>query len=312
MDEPRPDGRPGPRILLAAAVVIAPWAWFLVRDLGGDVDILAVALPAIGVIALMSLGLVAALRRRLLPLAAGVSIFAVCALSTIGPRIPRRDPPPVDPVRIAMANVYEANAEPGRAVAAMAAQEPDVLVAVEMRQDVWQRLEAGTSLPYGVTQGELGVRARYPLALLPAGGLARWRLIRVRVDAPTPFVLYVTHADNPFHDATSFSDQRRFVRDIVRAAASEEGPVVVVGDFNMSDRSENYRIMDGAFVDAMREDHAPGSTYFGGLWPLLLVRIDHAFVSRGWCAADGATFVVPGSDHRGIEVAVGPCPQASP
>jgi endonuclease/exonuclease/phosphatase (EEP) superfamily protein YafD len=211
-----------------------------------------------------------------------------------------------------MVNVYEANPIPGRAVASLAARDPDVLVAVEMREGFWDRLAAGTSLPYGVMQGELGVRSRYPLALRPAGGLARWRMIRVRVDAPAPFVLYVTHADNPFHDATSFSDQRRFVRDIVRAADSEAGPVVVVGDFNMSDRSENYRIMDGAFVDAMREHHAPGSTYFGDLWPLLLVRIDHAFVSRGWCAADGSTFVVPGSDHRGIEVTVGPCPQGVP
>jgi endonuclease/exonuclease/phosphatase (EEP) superfamily protein YafD len=312
MDEPRPHGHPGGRITLAVAVVLAPWIWFLVRDIGGDMDIVAVALPAIGVVALLSLGLVAVLRRRLLPLLAGLSVFTVCAVATVGPRVPRRDPPPVDPVRIAMANVYEANPIPDQAFASLAARDPDVLVAVEMREGFWQRLGAATSLPYGVTQGELGVRARYPLSLLPAGALARWRLIRVRIDAPAPFVLYVTHADNPFHDATSFSDQRRFVRDIVRAASSEDGPVVIVGDFNMSDRSENYRIMDGAFVDAMREDHAPWSTYFGGLWPLLLVRIDHAFVSRGWCAAGGTTFVVPGSDHRGIQVTVGPCPQASP
>jgi hypothetical protein len=70
MDEPRPQGRPGPRLLLAAAVILAPWIWFLVRDLGGDLDAVAVALPGIGAIALLGLGLVAALRRRLLPLLA--------------------------------------------------------------------------------------------------------------------------------------------------------------------------------------------------------------------------------------------------
>ena len=239
----------------------------------------------------------------------GLSIFAACAAATVGPRLSRHDPAPDPAIRIASANVYEGNPEPGEAAAGMAARDVDVLVAVEMTEGFWGLLAADSPLPFGVTQGELGVRSRYPITLLPPGGLARWRLIRVGVDAPgAPFVLYVTHADNPFHDASTFSDQRRFVQAIVRNAAAEGRPVVVAGDFNMSDRSENYRIMDGAFVDAMREHHAPGSTYFGGLWPLLLVRIDHAFVSRGWCADDGSTFTVPGSDHRGIQVTAGPCP----
>jgi endonuclease/exonuclease/phosphatase (EEP) superfamily protein YafD len=300
---------PATRALVAVIVVGAPWLWFVLRWVGGPVDILAVGLPAVGVPALIGLGALAAVRRRLLPLLAGLSIFAVCVAATITPRIPRHDPAPTIPIRIAVANVYDRNDTPDDAAAALVGRDVDVMAAVEMKSGFWQRLVIGSDLPYAVSDSEMGVRSRYPIKQLSAGGVSESRLIRVRVDVPgAPFVLYLVHLLNPFHDSSSFSDQRAFVRSIVQAADFEQRPVVIVGDFNMSDRSENYRIMDTAFADAMREGDVPASTYFGGLWPMLLVRIDHAFVSRGWCAENGSTFAVPGSDHHGIQVTVGPCP----
>ena len=134
--------------------------------------------------------------------------------------------------------------------------------------------------------------------------------MRVGVDAPgTPFVLYAVHALNPLHD-TSFTDQRRFTDELLAAIARERRPVVVAGDFNMSDRVVSYREMDDALTDAMRADVAGRTTYVGGWWSPVLLRIDHVFVSPAWCAADPATFTVTGSDHRGVEVAVGPCAEA--
>jgi len=291
------------------AAIGAPWLWFILRRAGGPLDILAVGLPLIGVLALVGLGALAAFRRRLLPLVIALSLFAVCATATIAPRIPRHGPAPAVPIRIAMANVYDANPTLQAAAATLMARDADVLAAVEILPSVWDPLMAASPLPYSLSDGEMAVRSRYPIALLSPGALPRSRLLRIGVDAPgAPFELYLLHGLNPFHDSSSFSDQRTFVQEIVRSAATEQLPVVVMGDFNMSDRSQNYRIMDTAFIDAMREDALAGSTYFGGLWPLLLVRIDHAFVSRDWCAHDGSSFTVPGSDHHGIEVAVGPCP----
>jgi hypothetical protein len=165
-----------------------------------------------------------------------------------------------------------------------------VLATVEMGSQLWQRLTEDARFPYVISDGEMGVRVDVPGA---------------------PFVLYLTHALNPFHDPSSFSDQRTFVRDIVRAAAAEQRPVVIVGDFNMSDRSENYRLMYTAFVDAMREGDVPTSTYFGGFWPLLLVRIDHAFVSRGWCADDGSTSPSPAPTIAGSKSRSARAPEAS-
>lgn len=294
----------------AVALIAAPWLWFALRDHdGGFMDTLAVALPLIGTAALLLLGVVAILRRRWLPMLVGISIFLACLTAIVEPRIPRSGPAPVSPVRIAMANVYDGNPEPEAAIAALDARAVDVLATVEMDTTFWERLDGIQELPYTVVYNEIGVHARWPMTLMRPAGLPRSRVLRVRVDAPgRGFVLYVAHALNPLHDNSTFADQQAFARAIVAAAAQERQPVVVVGDFNTSDRVLAYRIFDRSMRDAMRENAVAASTYFGGWWPVLLLRIDHAFVSTDWCAADGSTFSVPGSDHHGIEVSVGPCP----
>jgi endonuclease/exonuclease/phosphatase (EEP) superfamily protein YafD len=309
---PAPRARP-PRTIgapaLAAALIAAPWLWFVLRDLDGElVDMLAVGLPLAGAGALVILGLIAIVRRRWLPLLVGISIFLACLTAIVEPRFPRSGPAPERPVRIAMANVYDGNAQADAAIAALDARSVDVLATVEMSATFWERLDGIDALPFSVVYNEVGVHARWPMALLRPAGLPRSRVLRIRVDAPgRSFVLYVAHALNPL-DASTFADQQAFARSIVATAAQEGRPVVVVGDFNTSDRALAYRIFDRSLRDAMRENTVAASTYFGGWWPTLFLRIDHAFVSTDWCAADGSTFPVPGSDHHGIQVSVGPCP----
>ena len=311
----RPSARARPRhtlaaTLLAAALIAAPWLWFVLRDHDGEaVDTLAVGLPLVGLGALLILGVVAILRRRWLPSWVGASIFVACLVAVVEPRLPRSAPAPERPVQVAMANVYDGNRTPDAAIAALASRDVDVLATVEMSATFWERLDGIAALPYGVVYGELGVHARWPLTLLRPAGLPRSRVLRIRVDAPgRPFVLYVAHGLNPLHDTSTFADQQAFARSVVATAAQERRPVVVVGDFNTSDRALAYRILDRNLRDAMREGGVAETTYFGGWWPALLLRIDHAFVTTDWCAADGSTFAVPGSDHHGIEVSVGPCP----
>ncbi len=318
MANPSPAGAPaddrrgrGPvATAVALAFIAAPWLWFVLRDLDGElVDTVAVGLPIVGAAGLLILGLVGLARRRWLPLMAGISVFLACLAATVEPRLPRSGPAPVRPVTIAMANVYDENPEPDAAVAALEARSVDVLATVEMGSGFWERLDGIASLPYTVVYGEIGVQGRWPMTLLRPVGLPRSRILRIGVDAPgRPFVLYVAHALNPLHDSSTFADQQAFARSIVDAAARERRPVVAVGDFNTSDRVLAYRIFDRSLRDAMRVGGWAASTYFGGWWPALFLRIDHAFVSADWCAAGGSTFAVPGSDHHGIQVSVGPCP----
>jgi endonuclease/exonuclease/phosphatase (EEP) superfamily protein YafD len=101
--------------------------------------------------------------------------------------------------------------------------------------------------------------------------------------------------------------QRREREALLGSARRESAPVVLVGDFNSSDRGRGYRRVTTRFRDAMRSRWA-GPTYTALLWRPFLLRIDHVFVPRDWCSAKPEQFTVQGSDHRGVAVDVGPCP----
>ena len=118
-----------------------------------------------------------------------------------------------------------------------------------------------------------------------------------------PFVVYAMHLGNPLFK-TTYTQHAEMVERLVAAAQAESLPVVLAGDFNMSDRSASYRELGGAFRDAIRTSFAD-TTYDDGLWMLLQLRIDYIFVSRSLCARSATTFTVPGSDHDGLEVEIG-------
>ena len=111
---------------------------------------------------------------------------------------------------------------------------------------------------------------------------------------------------NPAYEST-FRRQLEFVARLSRAAEREADPVVIAGDFNMSDRQLGYRRMTSVFRDATRTGWA-ADTYDHAVWRLLFMRIDYVFVEQDWCAAAAERFTVPGSDHQAVATTVGPCP----
>ena len=288
------------------AVAALPWAWFLVRDVGPSMDVVAFGLPlGAAIVALLVFG-VAMLSDMRIALAS-LSLLLLAVTVTVGPRLPQRTAPPVDPLRLVSANTFVDNAQPADAARAIAAQNPGVVVAVETRQSVFEALERALPGDDVVHVGHLNVFSAWPVRELPhAPSIPIGSAIRVEVERPgAPFVLYAIHLANPLHEV-SFSQHANGIRRLLRAAEAERLPVVLAGDLNMSDRTTSYRLLDGAMTDAMRSTMA-GNTYEDGAWVLLQLRIDHVFVSRSICAADGATFNVPGSDHEGISVELGRC-----
>jgi endonuclease/exonuclease/phosphatase (EEP) superfamily protein YafD len=291
--------------------VALPWLWFAVRDRWAPLDGLAAGLPAIAEASALGLAFVAASTRRALPLVLALSIVAVAGVTVIGPRLSQPTPAPAVEIRLASVNVADQNHDVDGAVGTIAGLDADVITTVEMGNDFWSRLTpvAAARFPYTAAVGEVGVRSRWPVDLLrtpsPVSGA---RLIRVRIDAPgSPFILYAVHALNPMHEL-SFSQQRTFVDRLIRAVEMETEPVVIAGDLNLSDRTRGYRILATQFRDAMRDGSTAGNTFEQGLWAALFLRIDHVFVPQTWCAAGPSRFEVPGSDHRGVAVTVGPCP----
>jgi endonuclease/exonuclease/phosphatase (EEP) superfamily protein YafD len=291
-------------LLLAAA----PWGWFAIRDLGPGMDPIAVGLPVGAMVLAIATFAVAMLSDRMRFALVSLSLVTIAGVVVLAPRLPRSAPAPVDPFRLVSANTYQDNPDPRAAARALVAARPDVLVAVETPVVLQWALRADLNALEHVKLDGLNVFARWPLGEPDAiGSIATSSAIRVEVDRPgAPFVLYVVHLPNPLHEV-SFREHASLVEDLLRAALSEHRPVVLAGDFNMSDRSTSYRMLDGAMRDAMRSSLA-GSTYQFGLWGLLQLRIDHVFVSRETCAAGAGTFGVPGSDHEGLDVLLGRCP----
>jgi endonuclease/exonuclease/phosphatase (EEP) superfamily protein YafD len=311
---PSTDGRRGIpwwTWLLAAL----PWAWFLVRNGDGAADLVAVAMPAIGALALAA-GVFLMWRRLRVAALVAASVTLLALVVTVLPRLPQPTASPVDPVDLVSANVFRFSRWPGRAAALMTSLGADVVVSVEMGSSYQRHLtqDAG-GYPYSVKADEQEVLSVFPLRRLPTpAGLPADRVLRVRVDRDGgPFVLYAVHLPNPLHE-TTFAAQRALVTRLSASVNAEDLPSVVAGDLNLSDRIAAYRLLDDSMRDAMRAQAWPpaaawpSSTYLAGLWRALLLRIDHVFVPRDWCARNPGTFRVPGSDHLGLQVEVGPCP----
>lgn len=295
-----------------AIVAAAPWSWFLVRDLGWIAEPFAVAFPLLAMlgVALSATFAIVGRDRRTLVVTASVLVLGVVVV--LGPRLPQSTAAPVDPLRIVSANVYDANQTPMDAARVLARSDADVIVAVETGQH-FPELLAGLDeeRPFEVVGPDMVVRSRYPMQVLPLpSSLPDQRSIRVRVERPAgSVVLYAVHALNPAYEST-FAQQLDFVTRLSHAAQREADPVVIAGDFNMSDRQLGYRRMTSIFRDADRAGFAP-DTYDFSFWRAVFLRIDYVFVERSWCTADSGRFEVPGSDHEGIATTVGPCPRAS-
>jgi endonuclease/exonuclease/phosphatase (EEP) superfamily protein YafD len=293
---------------LGAAV---PWIWFLVRGIGGRVEAVAVALPMLVLVAFVVLAVVTALLRepRLLAVLGSLVIFGAVAI--VAPRLPHASGAPSPSVRLVSANVFFDNTSPAEAVESVLATRADVEVLVETSPELRAILAArDTAHPYAVQDDQLVVRSRFPLSAMPdPAGLPTRRILRLGVDAPSgPFVLYAIHALNPLSEST-FANQLDWVDRLRSSAAREDLPVVMAGDFNMSDRQLGYRRMtDGLLRDAITGAGWGRSTYPYGIWAALVLRIDHVFEPTDWCSGAPDTFAVPGSDHAGLEVDVGPCP----
>lgn len=89
-------------------------------------------------------------------------------------------------------------------------------------------------------------------------------------------------------------------RTLERAAADQDRPVVLVGDFNMSEQFIEYRLVTESYRDAFREaGFGLGFTYNAryGLIPPL-IRLDYIFYNEFWRALSAyVPSVEPSSDH---------------
>ena len=303
--------RPSVPALVAAAL---PWSWFVVRDRASLLDVVATGLPVV-VASLAAVALLAAaVFRRATPVVAAVSLLAVGAVAVVGPWMPAGGGKPAAPLRVVIANAFDFNDFSGEAAADIRAQDADLVVVVEGASTVGARLRS--EYPFSETAGVADhlVVSRFPVRFLSGlpeapddGRVSRWELT-----APAGrVVVYGVHLRRPEpRDGAvraPLLEQRLMIDALLRAVERETAPVLVVGDFNFSDRTWAYRRLAGRLRDAGRATWA-GPTYIRIRYRPFLLRIDHLFVAPEWCSGDSGRFTITGSDHRGVVADVGPCP----
>jgi endonuclease/exonuclease/phosphatase family metal-dependent hydrolase len=290
------DRRPALRRALPSLVAAAlPWTWFVVRDTASLLDVVATGLPAVVAgVAVLALAAFLLTRRPVFVVATG-SVLAMGAVAVFGPWLPAGGPAPSEPIRVVGVNAYAGN-----------------VVVVEAPTGMDEALEP--HFPHGELspQSSHAVFSRFPVRFLSGlpGAPVDDRVSRWQVSAPSgPVVLYSVHLRRPRPRGAVRSpllEQRAMVAALLRAVDGEASPTLVVGDFNLSDRTWAYRRLEGALRDAGRASPA-GPTYVSTRYRPFLLRIDHVFVSRQWCAGGSGRFTITGSDHRGVSADVGPC-----
>jgi endonuclease/exonuclease/phosphatase (EEP) superfamily protein YafD len=304
------------RWVAAAVVALVPWTWFAVRNLLAIFELVAMGLPVLFALATLGVAVFAVLRHERLLAVGVVSCLAAATVAVVGPWRAEPVPPPVRGFRVVTANVNSKNPTIERAVADALAQQGDVVLLIEAGRG---RVTPPAEYPTVIRpkySNQL-ILSRFPARLLdkPPNWPNDFRAHRLEVDAPTgSVVVYLVHLKRPhlgprriIHIRGQLRAQRRERESVLASARTETAPVIVAGDFNTPDRSRGYRRMTGRFRDAMRVRRA-GPTYVGTAWRPFLLRIDHIFIPRDWCASQPERFGLHGSDHRGLAVDVGPCP----
>ena len=123
--------------------------------------------------------------------------------------------------------------------------------------------------------------------------------------------LYNLHPPPPhwFLRAFDASDRQRALNVSLRRAAAETLPVVLAGDFNLTDQTRDYQTIVGAgFQDAFRAaGWGLGLTFadFSYLSPLFslappFIRIDYVFADETFTPVEARVGASAGSDHYAL------------
>lgn len=154
-----------------------------------------------------------------------------------------------------------------------------------------------------------GVLSRYPIV-----ADAYWRYLeqdwtlghqRVALEINGVYtVFYNTHPAPSYTPARGFAAERHKVAvlDVLDRTLLETDPVLMVGDFNLTDQFHDYRRITEHFTDAYRAvgEIGFGFTYPYGKWPWIppLFRLDYVFYGQDWTGIEAGVWPRSGSsDH---------------
>ncbi len=212
---------------------------------------------------------------------------------------------PEQSLRALSLNAWFRNEDPLRLVDYLAKSGADVVVLQEVSQGEGTLLQSKLDMyPYAYVEGagesDAVLFSRWPITRaetvrLSANGVST---IRATLDwSARPITLIAAHLHWPIGSLTA--DRRNAeLAGLAALAQAERGPLVMLGDFNITPWSPHFR----AFLDASRLRDCSLGHGLDPTWPsqfiLAGIRIDHCFASPHWRALDARTGPAVGSDHR--------------
>jgi endonuclease/exonuclease/phosphatase family metal-dependent hydrolase len=217
-------------------------------------------------------------------------------------------------------NVYPENERLPDAIDWLLSRDADVIALQEIGGDISRLKQA---YPHHVAQpydhGH-AIFSRYPVLDNNEFLLEETAHQRVRLDVNgQPVVLYNVHLYMPFREQSDrplwlrYDPQRRNrqIRDLLQYASNENDPLIIAGDFNMSEFSPAYRTLNDRFTDSYRAiTWGIGATWPGGNgeelqgnWPRL-VRLDYVWLSDALQPVRALVGQPLGSDHLPVIVEI--------
>jgi endonuclease/exonuclease/phosphatase (EEP) superfamily protein YafD len=211
------------------------------------------------------------------------------------------------PYTVVTANVRYRNTDRSRFLAWLSAEPGDLVLVQEVTPDWARDLEQLREYPYRDLRPRedaygIGVLSRWPLQQVVARDLAGDGLpsLQGTVAADGRHIRFLgLHTRWPilpglarWRDAT--------LREAAGLVRASEGPVLVLGDLNVTPRSPVFGtfLQESGLRDVMHGVHWR-PTWMAGFWPLSL-RIDHVLVSPGVCVEQAEVGPSIGSDHRPV------------
>jgi endonuclease/exonuclease/phosphatase (EEP) superfamily protein YafD len=240
------------------------------------------------------------------------AVAAVAGLARIAPELARLRPSEHgegELFRILLANVWNRNPTPGKAVAAILARDADAVILQEARGSLAPELpRLRVRYPFASQCPHSGLRVFSRAPILAQGCCCeravsrRGRLLWATIAGPgdETVTLATTHLSHPYQSAQA-AERKSLSMELGRLDLQG---LVLAGDFNTTPWSEGMRRQDAMLAPLRRRTIGWFSwpARLGGLaWPLPVLPIDHLYAGPGWGLARLRRLRIPGSDHFATE-----------
>jgi vancomycin resistance protein VanJ len=234
--------------------------------------------------------------------------------------VPRTIPVPAEsqPITLLTYNIQATNLRYSRVIDTIRAADADIVAIQEVNAEIGPLLEEAFADSYqyialhpnSYGYAGQGVLSRFPIVedrywrTDPVWGLGHQR-VEIQLPDDQIFTLYNAHPVPPRFGGLSFSGAFRDyeITQVLEMVAAETDPLLLVGDFNLTDQNAAYPQLIANLHDAYREVGYGLGWTFTHMFPIPILRLDYVFHTDHWTAHEiHVQANSGGSDHYPVKV----------